>query len=58
MMLALRAEWVREYEEQSARYASCRYVETVGSRQVHPRIQEVLRIHDDLSRAETRLEIA
>jgi hypothetical protein len=56
--LAQRVEWVREYEERSARYASCRYVETVGSRQVHPRIQEVLRIHDDLSRAETRLEIA
>jgi hypothetical protein len=56
--LSRRSEWVLQYEAQSARHASCRYVETLGSRRSDPRVEEVRRIHDELSRAETRLEIA
>ena len=56
--LARRSEWVREYEERSAGHASCRYVETVGTGRMAPGVEEVRRIHDDLSRADTRLEIA
>jgi hypothetical protein len=33
-------------------------VETVGTGRMAPGVEEVRRIHDDLSRAETRLEIA
>jgi hypothetical protein len=56
--LALRSEWIEEYEARSARHASCRYVETVGSGRTAPEVDEVRKIHDDLSKAETRLEIA
>lgn len=43
---ALREQWVREYESRAAGYAACRYLESLGVPQLHPRLQEVIALHD------------
>jgi len=49
--MALRAAWVAGYEAKAARYAACRYVETVGSGELHERVRQVVALHDRESRA-------
>src|SRR5262245_8719768 len=53
-----RRVWIEEYEARSARFASCEFVETVGSGVVHPAVAPVLRLHDELSQATRGLPIA
>lgn len=48
---ALRGDWVAGYEARAARFASCRYVESLGSGVIHPRIQSVIDLHDRASRS-------
>jgi len=56
--LARRAEWVRRYEQCAGGYASCRYVETVGDGQPHAGVEAVRRLHDEMCRAGTGLQLA
>lgn len=53
-----RRRWIEEYERVAQAHASCRYVETLGSKTVHPAAQAVQRLHDRLCRAEQDLPIA
>ncbi|MBL9149671.1 MAG: hypothetical protein JNM94_13360 [Phycisphaerae bacterium] len=48
---SLRASWVAAYETRAARYSSCRYLESVGSGAVDPRLRSVIALHDRESRA-------
>lgn len=52
------AQWLEQYREQAARYASCRYLETVGSATVHAEVAAVLALHDELTEASSGLELA
>jgi len=56
--LARREAWLREYDERVGDYASCRVIETVGRGRRDPRVEEIRRRHDELSRADSRLELA
>lgn len=56
--LPQRAAWVARYEAAAAGHAACRYLEAVGSGNVHPAAQRVQALHDELSRAQTDLPIA
>jgi len=56
--LALRKEWVREYEAQSVGYASCRFLEEAGSGIVDPAARSVQKLHNELCRAESMLPLA
>lgn len=56
--MAARQAWVRQYEAAAAKFAACRFIEALGNRTVHPRVREVQRIHDQLSRAESTLPLA
>lgn len=47
-----RAGWVREYEAMASGFAACRFVESVGSGNVHSQVRAVVELHDRLSRAE------
>ncbi|TVP93805.1 MAG: hypothetical protein EA381_21145 [Planctomycetaceae bacterium] len=49
--LALRNSWVAEYESRASQFASCRFVESLGSGVVHPRIRPVIDLHDRESRS-------
>ncbi|MBH9579389.1 hypothetical protein [Inhella proteolytica] len=49
--LPLRAQWVARYEQAAAGYAACRWIETLGSGEVHPSLCAVVELHDRESRA-------
>ena len=48
--MPLRTSWVAAYEARASQFASCRYVDTLGSGVVHHRIQSVVDLHDRESR--------
>ncbi|WP_232526148.1 hypothetical protein [Lysobacter capsici] len=53
-----RERWVEDYERKSQGYASCRFVEALGSRDYVMAAQAVQRLHDDLCRATSTLPLA
>jgi hypothetical protein len=53
-----RQAWVRVYEAAAATYASCRFVENLGSGTTHAKTEAVCTLHDNLSRALSGREIA
>jgi hypothetical protein len=53
-----RRQWIEAYERVSKGYASCRFIEAVGSGVVNPVAAEVQRTHDEFSQANRGLEIA
>lgn len=56
--LAVRAEWVRRYEQKASRFASCRLVEVVGDGATDPRVDAIRRRHDELCRVGSGRELA
>jgi hypothetical protein len=52
------AEWVRDYEAASSKYATCRFVETVGAGSAPPSAQELIAFHDRSTRADAALPLA
>lgn len=53
-----RQRWVQQYERAATKFASCRYLETLGSGQVNAKARDVRLLHDELARATTTLPIA
>lgn len=49
--MAERAAWVKQYESQARSFAACRYLESIGSGQVHADIRPVIEMHDQASQA-------
>jgi hypothetical protein len=56
--LPLRSKWVDRYEALASEFASCRFIEAVGSSTTHPTTLAVQQLHDDLCQAQTELPIA
>lgn len=56
--MAEREQWIAEYERRSRDYASCRFVESLGSRDYVSATQAVQRLHDTLCRADSTLPLA
>ncbi len=56
--LPARREWIRAYDDKSAAFSSCQFVEELGRGQVNPAVQIFQRIHDLLARAESGLPTA
>jgi hypothetical protein len=56
--IALRENWVREYQRQAEDYASCRFVEQFGSQMVHSKAKRVQSIHDQYCKSDSHLDIA
>lgn len=56
--LEKRNAWVREYEAVASKFASCKFIETQGSRAVDPQAKFVRGLHDELSQALADKEIA
>lgn len=50
-LVAVRKEWVANYEARAAAFAACRYIETMGSGVVHESLSSVVDLHDRESRA-------
>jgi hypothetical protein len=53
-----RRRWIEAYEQAAQQYASCRFMEAMGSGVVHPAVADVQRIHDELCRAKDGIPIA
>jgi len=53
-----RQQWIQEYEQAANNYASCTFIESVGSSTVHPAVADVQQIHDELCQATRDLSIA
>ncbi len=51
-------QWQSRYEAVSARHAVCRFEGTLGSETIHAELIPVVRMHDDLTRAQTDLPLA
>lgn len=56
--LGARQRWIDDYERSAQGYASCQYLETLGSGMTHPEVRQVLEVHDRLSGAESGLPLA
>jgi hypothetical protein len=56
--MAQRTEWVTNYEAAAAGFAACEFMESVGSGVVHAELASVVKLHDDLCRANSGLPIA
>jgi hypothetical protein len=53
-----RTEWIARYDEAAKDFASCRLIDAYGSGVVHSSAQAVMKLHDELCRAERDLPIA
>lgn len=56
--MALRQQWVADYNRLAERFAACHFVGQLGSQTVHPDALSVQRLHDELCRAGTPLPLA
>lgn len=55
---ALREQWVVGYEAMSEKFASCRFIEQLGSGKVHPEAEAVRLLHDKLCKSDSSLLLA
>ncbi len=51
-------KWKAGYEQSSQRYATCRYQGAMGNEILHPEAENIIALHDDLTRAHENLELA
>ncbi len=51
-------KWEAEYRANSAGWATCESPRALGNPDVHPEVQPIVRLHDEATRAESKLELA
>ncbi len=56
--LPVRTKWIEQYNQMATSYASCEFIETLGSGMVNSTTQAVKVLHDELSRVERNLPLA
>jgi hypothetical protein len=56
--MAARTAWIENYDEQSKAYASCAYLESLGSGRVDAEAKFVQELHDSLAQSTSSLPIA
>lgn len=52
------AVWLRDYEQQASGHATCRYLETVGTREPNTTLAPLLELHDTITRCHEALPLA
>lgn len=50
--------WEVKYQNCSADWATCEFLRHVGNPTIHPEVQTILKIHDDPTRADSKLQLA
>ncbi|MCU0877475.1 MAG: hypothetical protein MUF06_06800, partial [Pirellulaceae bacterium] len=56
--LAERQKWAAEYDDAARGFASCTFLEALGSGRVDPEAAEVQKLHDELCEATSRRPLA
>jgi hypothetical protein len=51
-------KWEAQYQSFAASWATCGFVKKIGSGEVHPAVQPILAIHDQMTRVEAKLKLA
>ncbi len=51
-------KWQAQYESFAAGWATCELVKKIGNDEVHPSVQPVLELHDQMTRVESKLKLA
>ncbi len=51
-------KWEAEYQSCAAKWATCEFLRHIGNRTIHPEVQSILTLHDDTTRAESKLQLA
>jgi hypothetical protein len=51
-------KWEREYQFETENRATCEFIRKIGNTDVHPDVQLILGLHDETTRAESKLELA
>ncbi|UYZ83465.1 hypothetical protein MTZ49_12795 [Entomomonas sp. E2T0] len=56
--LTIREDWVKEYSNKAKDFAACRFIKSIGNATVDDKVAEIIKLHDELSKANTDLAIA
>jgi hypothetical protein len=51
-------KWDKQYLSCAANWATCEFVRQIGNPAIHPEAQIILRLHDEPTRAESKLQLA
>lgn len=51
-------KWDAQYQSFAAGWATCELVKTIGNGSVHPAVQPILKLHDEMTRVESKLKLA
>jgi hypothetical protein len=51
-------KWIHTYESASEKYATCRFLKTIGTAATLPAVAAVANVHDELTKAESGLPLA
>jgi hypothetical protein len=52
------AQWVADYDALHRRFATCRFLAEIGSGRVHPEAQQIIDLHDFVTRCQDSLDLA
>ncbi len=55
---AMFLDWERAYDQRRQPFATCKYLQSVGSSEVHPEIAPIISLHDELCRVGEELPLA
>ena len=50
--------WEAEYRQRSANWATCEFVRQIGNQVIHPEVQRIVKLHDEQTRAGSKLQLA
>jgi hypothetical protein len=51
-------KWDAQYQSMSFNWATCELVKKIGNDTVHPAVQPILKLHDDMTKVESKLKLA
>jgi hypothetical protein len=51
-------KWEAQYLSYSANWATCEFIRQIGNATVHPEVQPLIKLHDDATRAGSKLQLA
>jgi len=51
-------KWQAQYQSSSSNWAACQFVSQIGNPAVHAEVQPIVKLHDDATRAASKLQLA
>jgi len=51
-------KWQAKYQSCQANWATCEFVKQIGNPEIHPEVQTILNLHDEPTRAQSKLPLA